>query len=163
MIRLYKEIDKRNLIPLIARFRIELQLLKNVKKTEFDYKRAEQELNDYVQKNYPIFVAIEETGVLSGYIVGRIEEHVIWAESLYVLPELRRKGIASSLYEKIEEIALKLNSETVYNWVHPNNDKIIKFLNKRGYNVLNLIVLRKERNQEVISSKITVGDHSFNY
>lgn len=163
MIRLYKEIDKESIIFLIAKFRLELSLLKNSKRKELNLESAIEDLAHYIRKGYPIFVSIEETGILSGYIVGRIDDDGIWAESLYVLPELRRKGIGSSSYEKIEEIAIKINSETVYNCVHPNNDKIINFLNKRGYNVLNLIELRKKRENEQISSEINVGPNSFNY
>ncbi len=80
-----------------------------------------------------------------------------------MLPEYRRKGIGTALYEKAEEIAESLGSDTVYNWVHPNNDAIISFLKKRGYGVLNLIELRRKWKGEEPKMKIRVGRHEFDY
>ena len=92
-----------------------------------------------------------------------MEEDIVWAESLYVLSEYRRRGIASLLFNKAEKLAEKLGGDTVYNWIHPNNDKIIKFLKKRGYDVLNLIEIRKPRQGEINNQKIKVDKHEFNY
>jgi ribosomal protein S18 acetylase RimI-like enzyme len=95
--------------------------------------------------------------------VCRIDDDVIWAESLYVKTEHRREGIASLLYREAEKIAEELGSDTVYNWVHPNNDRIINFLRKNGYDVLNLIEVRRPRKGEQTHKKIKVDKHEFNY
>lgn len=60
-------------------------------------------------------------------------------------------------------MAKRLGGDTVYNWVHPNNDKIIPFLLKRGYNVLNLIEIRKPSGNEFLTQKINVGKYEYNY
>jgi len=56
-----------------------------------------------------------------------------------------------------------LGGTTVFNWVHPNNDKMIKFLSKMGYNVLNLIEIRKPWKNEILTQKIRVENHDYNY
>jgi ribosomal protein S18 acetylase RimI-like enzyme len=87
----------------------------------------------------------------------------VWAESLYVSESSRHQGIGGDLYQKAEEIGQKFHQDTIYNWIHPNNTKIINFLKKRGYDVLNLVEIRKKRKNETIQSEINIGDHSFGY
>ena len=96
-------------------------------------------------------------------MVCRIDNSVVWVESLFVTNSARKNGIASKLYKKAENIAKKLGSTTVFNWVHPNNDKMITFLSKMGYNVLNLIEIRKPWENEILNQKISVGNHEYNY
>jgi len=52
-----------------------------------------------------------------GYLVCRIDQDVIWAESLFVSYGIRRSRVASKLYEKTKEIAKNLGGNTAYNWV----------------------------------------------
>ena len=80
-----------------------------------------------------------------------------------IKPAYRRQGIASALYNEAEKLAQALGSDTPYNWVHPNNDAIIQFLQHRGYDILNLIELRHPRPGEKPSEVISVGKHKFNY
>jgi len=147
---------------LVARFRVELCNLRGIKKPP-NVAAATEELNEYVDNGFPIFIALNEENVIIGYIVCRIDGEVVWAESLYVMPEYRRMGTASILYDRAEQLAKKLGNETLYNWVHPNNEKIISFLDKKGYNVLNLIEVRKALIGENIEQKIRVDAHEFNY
>ena len=76
---------------------------------------------------------------------------------------MRRKGIGSDLYDEAEKLVKTLGGDTVYNWVHPNNEMSIPFLKKRGYDVLNLIEIRKKRPNEKITQEINVGNHEFKY
>ena len=87
----------------------------------------------------------------------------VWVESIYTLPEYRGKGIASALFEKAEEIGNKLGNDTVFNYVHPNNNRMINFLRKHGYSVLNLIEIRKPHKNEKLSTTIKVGENEFDY
>ena len=93
-------------------------------------------------------------------IVAIIVEHT---ESIFVKDEYRRRGIASALFDKAEALAESLGEETAYNYVHPNNHRMIEFLRKRGYTVLNLIEIRKPRKNEKLTTQIMVGDHTFDY
>ena len=92
-----------------------------------------------------------------------MDENIVWDELLFVIPEERRKGVGSALFKRAEEFAKELGGHTLYNWVHPNNNKSIQFLKKRGYDVLNLIELRRKRPEEEFTQEIVVGKHSFNY
>jgi len=126
-------------------------------------KAAEKELEFYLMKKFPIFIAEGRKGKLIGFHVCKIQDDIIWSEALYVTPEERRKGVGSALYEKAETIAENLGCETVYNWVHPNNFRSILFLQKRGYSVLNLIEVCKKRTDEKLTQNIKVGNFEFDY
>jgi len=160
-IRQFKASDEKKLVHLIGEYRIDLAELKGSKR-EIDLKAAQEEFEFYKNKEYPIFVT-EEKGKLLGFHVCKIQDEIIWSESLYVIPEARRKGIASALYEEAEKIAVEIGCDTVYNWVHPNNYRSIPFLKKRGYTVLNLIEVCKRRPRETIAQKIKVGKYEFDY
>lgn len=147
---------------LVANFRIELSKLKDIYR-EPDKVSGKEELEDYIKSNFPIFVSVDEDKTITGYIVCKIDGNVIWAESLYVLPQYRRRGTASLLYGEAERIAQDIGCDTVYNWVHPNNDRIINFLKKRGYDVLNLIEIRKPWKGEQTKQKVSVDGYQFNY
>ena len=161
IIRKYSPEDNKQIVPLIGAYRVFLAGLKLVTK-ELDLDSAKDELQDYLSPRYSLFVASEEDEIL-GYLVCRIDQDVVWAESLFVKLSARRKGIGSALYAMAEEITGKLGCDTVYNWIHPNNSVIIQFLKKRGYDVLNLIEIRRSWKEEKISSKIIVGDQEFRY
>jgi len=154
--------DQGKLVPLIAAFRVALGQLRGHTPPP-DRDAARQELQDYQRQNYPIFVAEDETGHLVGYLVCRVQDDVVWAESLFVSPTQRRQGVGSALYAQAETLARDLGGDAPYNWVHPNNDKIIAFLRKRGYDVLNLIELRRPWPGEATTQNITVGQHTFDY
>lgn len=161
-IRLANLEDEEKISMLIAQFRVELRQFKGIK-TMPDIDDAKDEFREYMEEKFPIFVAEEDSKELLGYLVCRIQNDVVWVESLFVSNNARRKGIASKLYEKAEDIAKEFGQSTVYNYVHPNNDRIIQFLAKKGYDVLNLIEIRKPRDKEVLSEKINVGNHEYRY
>jgi len=125
--------------------------------------RAFEELEYYLENQFPIYLAMDDTNKILGYIVCRLQEDIVWNESLYVIPEDRRKGVGTALFIKTEALARTLGRETVYNWVDPNNYRSLLFLKKLGYNVLNLIEIRKRISTDIISQKIQVGKFEFDY
>ncbi|KGM92840.1 acetyltransferase [Clostridium novyi A str. 4552] len=154
--------DEEKILELIAQFRVELKELKNIKST-LNIEQAKEEFREYMDSKFPIFIAEDSTGNFLGYLVCRIDGNLVWVESLFVSHNARRNGIASKLYKEAEKVANDLGGDTVFNWVHPNNDKIIAFLSKMGYDVLNLIEIRKPWKNEVLTKKICVGNHEYNY
>ena len=150
-----------NLAQMVALFRVELRSYKGiVSKPNVDAGREEME--EYLAAGFPVFTAIVD-GEYAGYVVCRVDSEVVWVESIFVKDEYRRQGIASALHSKAEEIAASYGEDTVYNYVHPNNHRMIEFLRKRGYTVLNLIEIRKPYKGEKLTQKICVGDHKFDY
>ncbi len=152
--------DSTELQRLIAEFRVSLAELRG-RVQDLDLAAAEEELAEYHAKGFPIYVAEMETGELAGYLVCRVDGEVVWAESLYVQTASRRQGLGSALYAQAEALAQRLGSDTPYNWVDPDNEKIIRFLQKRGYNVLNLIELRRPHPGEKLVHKMQVGAYKF--
>ena len=154
--------DQQRLVQLIAEFRVELARLRG-ETHRVNLEAAGEELVEYQAQGFPIYVAESDDATVEGYLVCRVAGNVVWAESLYVRPEYRRRGVGSSLYAEAERLAQELGSDAPYNWVHPNNDRIVRFLQKRGYTVLNLIELRRPRAGEKTARKIRVGKHEFSH
>lgn len=150
IIRLAKYEDEEKIVRLIAQFRKELKQLKGIE-SSIKIDQAREEFIEYMDGKFPVFVAEDKSKELLGYLVCRIDGDVVWVESLFTSYDSRRKGVGSKLFEKAEAKAKEWGGSTVYNWVHPNNDKIIQFLSKRRYNVLNLIEIRKPLKNEVLS------------
>ena len=158
----YEQKHKTQLITLIAKNRIALAELKKREK-QLDLDTAIEELNYYLNKNFPIFIAVNENQDLIGFTVCRVDEDIVWDELLFVIPEERRKGVGSALFKRAEEFAIELGGQTLYNWVHPNNNRSIPFLKKHGYEVLNLIEVRKRLPSEKLTQKIKIGKFEYDY
>ena len=146
---------------LAAEFRVALRALKGIV-SEPDPVEGEKEIAEFIQTDFPVFAA-KEGQTCIGYIVCRIEGTVLWTEQIYVAKEHRRKGVASALFAKAEEIAASMGEDTIYNYVHPNNEGMIAFLHSKGYTVLNLIEIRKPYRNEQLKTTIQVDQHTFDY
>ena len=150
-----------DLAQMVALFRVELRSYKGiVSKPNKDAGREEME--EYLSAGFPVYAAIVD-GEYAGYVVCRVDSEVVWVESIFVKEEYRGQGVASALHGKAEEIAASYGEETVYDYVHPNNHRMIAFLRSRGYTVLNLIEIRKPYRNEKLTQTIRVGEHEFDY
>lgn len=158
------KIDKQSadkIASLIADFRVTLRSYKGIE-SQPDIEAGKEEILDFLESGHPVYAA-EDKGVLAGYIVCRIDDPCLWVEQIYVQSEYRRKGVATLLFEKAEEIAGTMGEDTVYNYVHPNNDGMIQFLRSKGYTVLNLIEIRKPYKDENLTTTIDVSKNTFDY
>lgn len=149
------------LVPLVANFRVSLKALKGIQASPH-LQAAKSEIEEYLQAGFPIYIAIKQNQYV-GYIVIRIDSSVVWVESIYVSQDYRRDNVAPQLFKQAQTLAQSMGEDTVYNYVHPNNDAMIAFLRKQGYSVLNLIEIRKPHPNEAFSTKIQIGNNSFNY
>lgn len=152
--------DEPGLVQLMAEFRVSQAELHG-KACPTDIISAQEELFEFARRGFPIYVAEDELSCLVGVLVCRVDGEVVWVEALYIAPGFRRRGVGSALFAQAERLAQELGSDFPYNWVDPENTKIIRFLQKRGYNVLNLIELRRARPGEALTQKINVGAHAF--
>ena len=155
------ETTAEKLAPLIADFRVTLRSYKGID-AEPDLAWAGEEVLEFLGKGYPVYAA-EQDGELLGYIVCRIEEPCLWVEHLYVREPFRRQGAASLLFRKAEELAEAMGDDTVYNFVHPNNEGMIAFLRARGYTVLNMLEIRKPYTGEELKTTVHVNETAFDY
>jgi GNAT superfamily N-acetyltransferase len=155
-VREAREEDEFKLCAFIADFRVNLAAIRGLERQR-DIFGANEELSEYQSKDFPIYVAFKDD-ILVGYMVCRVDGDVVWAESLFVLPGFRRQGVGSALYEQAEILTRQMGGELPYNWVDPDNSGMIQFLQKRGYNILNLIELRYPREGETNLNQIRVGD-----
>ena len=147
--------------PMAADFRVALRSYRG-ERSQPDIGSAKEEILDFLNTGYPVFAA-EEDGEFAGYIVCRIEEPCLWVEQIFVREEYRRKGTASMLFGKAEELARSMGEDTVFNFVHPNNDGMISFLRSKGYTVLNMIEIRKPYKDEKLTTTIRVAENEFDY
>lgn len=146
---------------MVALFRVELYSYKGII-SEPNIEAGREEMAEYLSAKFPVFAALVN-GNYAGYVVCRVDSEVVWVESIFVKEEYRRHGVAAALHSKAEKIASIYGNDTVYNYVHPNNHRMIEFLRKRGYTVLNLIEIRKPYHDEKLSQTIKVGEHEFDY
>ena len=153
--------DADRIAPLIANFRVALDTLRGIR-SQPDAEAAKKELLGFLDTGWPVFAA-EDGGVLAGYIVCRIEEPCLWVEHIFVRDWYRRRGVASLLFGKAEEIAREMGEDTVFNFVHPNNAPMIGFLRSKGYTVLNMIEIRKPYRDEKLTTTVRVDDTVFDY
>ena len=153
--------DAERVAPLVAGFRAKLNSFKGII-SQPDLESGKEEIIDFLRSGYPVYAA-EEDGALVGYIVCRIDEPCVWVEQIFVCEEHRRRGIATMLFSKAEETAASMGEDTVYNYVHPNNENMIQFLRSKGYTVLNLIEIRKPYKGEELKTTIRVEDTVFDY
>lgn len=149
------------LAEMVALFRVELRSYKGIV-SKPNIEAGWEEMEEYLLAKFPVFAALVN-GEYAGYAVCRVDSEVVWVESIFVKEKYRRCGVATALHSKAEEIAASCGDDTVYNYVHPNNHRMIEFLRKRGYTVLNLIEIRKPYKDEKLTQTIKVGEHEFDY
>lgn len=161
-VREYTSADRKSLVALVAAFRVDISSLRG-RERGLDLAAAADELQEYIDKAFPIVVVEDDSGRILGYLVCRVDGSTLWAESLFVSPKFRRRGIAGMLYDAAEQLARNRGEPTIYNWVHPNNDPIIAFLKARGYDVLNLIEIRRRLPGEEPQATLRIAGHDYGY
>jgi|AntRauTorcE11897_2_1112592.scaffolds.fasta_scaffold12201_2 ribosomal protein S18 acetylase RimI-like enzyme len=153
--------SKDELSKLLISFRAFLAQLKN-KKDKMSIKEGIEEIDYYLDKDFPIYAAYKDNQ-LAGYFILKYDDDAVWLEHFYVKKEFRKQGIGSALFKKAEEEIENQGYVNLYNWVHPNNDRMINFLKKQGYDVLNMIEIRKKFTDEKLQSEVSVDNNKFKY
>lgn len=139
------------IMDMIREFRDYTASLKN-RSTKYTLEKAKEELSDIQQAGYLIYLAVIDKEAL-GYITCKEEDGVYWVESLFTRASHRRHKIGSALYNAVEKYTQERGADNLFVWVHPNNQTMLQFLQSRGYNVLNLIELRKPWQNEQFTRK----------
>ncbi len=118
------------------------QLNQTTEITTLSSAKLEAESNFANNRKVFVYVLNDE---LIGYSVLKIEEQVCWLDWLFVKSSFFGKGIASDLFDHAEKYALELGNDQLYIWVHPDNHRMLRFLKKKGYDVLNLLEIKKSK------------------
>ena len=153
--------DADRVAPLVAAFRVQLKSYKGIQ-SQPDVEAGRDEIVEFLNAGFPVY-AVSDEDVLTGYIVCRIDKPCLWVEHIFVREDYRRRGVATMLFNKAEEIAASMGENTVYNFVHPNNEGMIRFLRSKGYTVLNMIEIRKPYEGEKLTTKVHVENEAFDY
>ncbi len=162
-IRAAEPLDHEELIRLIAEFRVTMCRFRG-SAPPLDLAAAERELLAYGADQYHLYLAqSKDDEAVVAFMVCCVAAGRVSVEALYVMPEYRRQGVGNLLYDRAEALAEEEGDEPISNWVHPNNDRYIAFLRKRGYLVLSLVELRKPRAGEGPLDQIKVGKNIFQY
>ena len=148
-------------VNLLSLFRVHLKTFKGINDKP-DIESAKEELSSFSKdENYPIYICIDNNEIL-GYMILKFDG-VVWVEQIFVKESARRKGVATLLYQKAEEINKANGGDTLFYYVHPNNDIMISFLKSKGYDVLNLIEIRKPFKGEENKETIQIANNKFKY
>ncbi|MCF8009433.1 MAG: GNAT family N-acetyltransferase [Halanaerobiales bacterium] len=155
----YKKIEK--LSKLLISFRDFLASLKN-RENKMTTKEGIEEIEYYLDKDFPIYIALVNDR-LAGYFILKYDDDAVWLEHFFVKESFRNKKIGTALFKKAEEVIGDHGYVNLYNWVHPNNDRMINFLRKQEYDVLNMIEIRKKFKNEKLKRKIDLNSNQFRY
>jgi GNAT superfamily N-acetyltransferase len=90
-------------------------------------------------------VGLFEQESLIGFSVVRMEEGIYWLSWIYVRPESRGFVNATALFDFSEKLALRAGEDRLYIMVHPDNNRMLRFLRKKGYDALNLVEVTKRK------------------
>jgi GNAT superfamily N-acetyltransferase len=158
----YSDGFRESLVPLVAELRLHLDG-EDRATSPADVESAGVDLDDHLASGHRVFFAGDDDHHMLGYMVLKIIDGVTWVESLYVRPSSRRLGTGSRLFDVADDTARTLGHDTAYVWVHPDNNQMISFLRKRGYDHLNLIEIRRSHSGEEPSRTVELMDNSFRY
>lgn len=156
-----KELKSANedLVKLVYDFNIILLEL-NKNNYSFSITDSINEANEYFTKNRIVFGLFVEQ-ILIGFSVLKKEADIFWLDWIYITPEYRGFTYASILFDYSENYAKENGCDQLYIWIHPDNNLIAKFLTKKGYNTLNLIEIKKEKNKP--NKVITILNNDYQY
>ena len=122
-----------------------------------------QDYFNYYMRTKASFVAVVH-GEVAGFILAQPTSYVhsakkeMWLEYIAVLPELRRKGIGSTLITKVLDSARSEKVTVLHTALNPNNDESSKFLEKHGFEIKDWKSAMIRPNRKAASSEPTKVD-----
>ena len=115
--------------------------------------QARAEAADYFRPGRTV-IGLFRKGTLIGFSVVKAEDGIFWLDWIYVRPEDRGFQNASALFEAAEQVALAGGEDQLYVWVHPDNNRMLRFLKKKGYDTLNLIEVTKRKQRSTAEIRL---------
>lgn len=106
--------------------------------------KAEKEFNRYIEnEGSGIFVAKDSENKIVGFRSWELNNDFYFTRELYVIPEMRRKGIAKKLIKHFEVWLKEKGQDKACIWITPRNKAMIELARSLGYGVLNMIEICK--------------------
>ena len=139
-IRLYQKDVHNDVAELLADFYHAMWRLKGRKQAR-NLESAIQDLSERIDRNETVFIA-KVNDEIAGIQIATAEPSCK-IECVYVSERFRRLGLAQRLLDAAESHFKVSGSDSFYVSVHPNNRAIIELLKSNGYDVLNLLEIRK--------------------
>ena len=96
---------------------------------------SKQALEEFISYEYNKALCVMVDGVFAGYVTYTTVCDEIQIANIATLPDFRRKGVASVLLEKINQIAENLKASVVTLEVRVTNIPAISLYEKHGYKV----------------------------
>jgi|Deesub1362A_J573_1020465.scaffolds.fasta_scaffold04234_2 GNAT superfamily N-acetyltransferase len=134
--------DIEYLAPLVKRFWEEHNELLGEKR-EYPLNKAIEEVKrNMSRKDSGYFLAVYSEKII-GFRRWELHEGFYFTRELYVLPEFRRKGVARALIRHFERWVLQKGQDIACISCIPHNIAMIQLARSEGYDILNMIEMRK--------------------
>ena len=140
VIRLYEPEDHNQVAELLADFYYAMWRMKGRRQAR-NLESAIQDLSVRLNRKETVFVAAVGDEIAGIQIAAAEPIHRL--ECVFVSERFRRMGLARQLLDAAERKFEISENESFYVNVHPNNRGIIELLRSKGYDVLNLLEIRK--------------------
>ncbi len=114
------------------------------RKSSVTLKDAEREVRKYLEmENAGYFIAVDNGEKIVGFRRWELHEDFYWTRELYVIPEMRMKGVARALIRHFEKWVLERGQDIACISCIPHNVAMIMLARSEGYDILNMIEMRK--------------------
>lgn len=100
------------------------------------FRFSRRAMRGFAEANGAISILAEAQGVLAGFCVVQMEEHVGYVVTLDVSPTQRRQGLASRLMSEVEAKVRAARGVAMALHVFPGNEGAVRFYQEIGYQQL---------------------------
>lgn len=108
-----------------------------------DGRESREAFNRQVAQFPALYLVATDAGRVVGVVLGSHDHRKGWINRLAVLPEYRRRGIASSLVRACDTAIRRFGIEVVSALVEPPNDASFAVFEKLGFDTLRVRYFRK--------------------
>ncbi len=112
-------------------------------------------------ERHPLLVYAETDRVI-GFVRLRQEGDVYWIEDIGVDQTERGQGHGRAMLAALEAYVQERGQDSLFVFVLPENRKAIEFYVANGYNILNMIELRKDLAEASPATAVTATGRNFN-
>lgn len=100
-------------------------------------------INMKLKKDPELFLVAVIDDTVVGTMMGGFDGHRGWIYSLAVVPSHRRRGIATQLIRRVEELLEEMGCQKVNLQIRESNSEVVSFYESAGYSVENNISMGK--------------------